>query len=376
MLLLNKNLAAFAVAVFGRRSSTYTVTTTNINNDNHQLVSSCLDHNAVGLVPVVSAPTPMPAPVLIASRNDNNNNIGMIDRRRALCSSTQLAILSSLALMTSGVVVVSPATVNAATTTTSLVPRDESLNFPRKQPGLTIGDVSQSGIVCEVFVDFACPYSRKMFLTLANENDNVMNKYTDKMAFTFHNVLQPWHHQSLWLHESSFAIKLLYPQHELAYWTALFKDAPTYWYDKEVYEYTRTEFYNKIALFAANVVVAAETTKASTNNNNNNNNNDNNNNNNSDVEVIKSRILQYLIPPLQKGGNFPKEASHLLGSKPDDDENALFPMSRQVVKFQRRRGVHVTPTVFVNGIEQSQISSTWSSKEWTQFLNKATSSLL
>eukprot|EP00751_Fragilariopsis_kerguelensis_P032361 CAMPEP_0170974160 /NCGR_PEP_ID=MMETSP0735-20130129/47186_1 /TAXON_ID=186038 /ORGANISM="Fragilariopsis kerguelensis, Strain L26-C5" /LENGTH=85 /DNA_ID=CAMNT_0011395323 /DNA_START=1 /DNA_END=254 /DNA_ORIENTATION=- len=78
------------------------------------------------------------------------------------------------------------------------------------------------------------------------------------MAFTFHNVLQPWHHQSLWLHESAFAVKLLYPHTELVYWTALFNDAPN-WYDKEVYDYTRNEFYYKIALFAANVVVAAKT---------------------------------------------------------------------------------------------------------------------
>eukprot|EP00566_Odontella_aurita_P016440 CAMPEP_0113564616 /NCGR_PEP_ID=MMETSP0015_2-20120614/21719_1 /TAXON_ID=2838 /ORGANISM="Odontella" /LENGTH=249 /DNA_ID=CAMNT_0000466719 /DNA_START=135 /DNA_END=884 /DNA_ORIENTATION=- /assembly_acc=CAM_ASM_000160 len=228
-----------------------------------------------------------------------------------------------------------------------------TVNFPRLHPGLTIGDASK-GIICEVFVDFACPYSRKMIQTLS---DHVTSDetYMSSMAFTYHNVIQPWHHQSLWLHESSFAVKILYPDSEWAYWKALFEDAPR-WYDKEIYGLTRGEFYNRIAGFAANVVAANSNWDA---------------NAPSDPKVIKSRILQYLTPPLQKGGDFPSEATGLLGSGPDDDENAVFPMSRQVVKFARKRGVHVTPTVFFNGIEQGQISSGWSTEEWKGFLDQA-----
>ena len=65
------------------------------------------------------------------------------------------------------------------------------------------------------------------------------------------------------------------------------------------------------------------------------------------------------------------EAKDSLGSSPTDDENAIFPYTRQVVKFQRKRGVHVTPTCFFNGIEQSQISSSWTKKEWDDFLVRA-----
>lgn len=229
----------------------------------------------------------------------------------------------------------------------SLQPR--TMNFPRVHPGLSTGNVSK-GVLCEVFVDFACPYSRKMFKTLLSDVDSD-GTFTDKMAFTFHNVIQPWHHQSLWLHESSFAVKILYPDTELAYWKALFEDAPN-WYDKEIYGLTRGEFYDKIAAFAANVVAA-------------------NKSDGTNAEAVKSRILQYLVPPLQEGGSFPAEATALLGSGPEDDENAVFPMSRQVVKFARKRGVHVTPTVFFNGIEQGQISSGWTAKEWKDFLGEA-----
>jgi hypothetical protein len=217
--------------------------------------------------------------------------------------------------------------------------------FPQVHPGLRVGN-TYSGVVCEIFVDFTCPYSRKMMQTLF---PLMVADLTDKMAFVFHNVLQPWHHQSLWLHESSFAVKLLYPNHELAYWEALFADAPN-WYDKEIYGLTRAEFYAKIAAFAAGVVVAKEE--------------------GGDLKETEQKILQYLIPPMQSGGNFPDEAKKL-GAGPKDDENAVFPLTRQIVKFQRKRGVHVTPTVFFNGIEQSSISSSWTAKEWKKFLNEA-----
>jgi len=172
--------------------------------------------------------------------------------------------------------------------------------------------------------------------------------FQGNIQFVFHNVIQPWHHQSLWLHESTFAIKTLYPHAQSAYWTALFEESPRY-YDKEIYALTRAEFYDKIAGFGADVIVGEE--------------------GNLKKSTVKRRILQYLIPPKQKDGSFPEEARAIFGSGPDDDENALFPLTRQLVKFQRKRGVHVTPTVFFNGIEQTQISSSWSSDEWRAFLS-------
>jgi len=246
-------------------------------------------------------------------------------------------------------------------TSTARPPNQRTTNFPRVYPGLTIGNVS-SGQVCEVFVDLACPYSRKTFSTLSQ----LSQKYTDQMAFVYHNVIQPWHHQSLWLHESTFAVKILYPELEAVYWKALFEDAPR-WYDKEIYGWTRGEFYDQIASFAATVVVSNNGKKE------NEGDNDTTTSTIEPVATVKKRILQYLIPPQQPGGDFPDEAKMLLGSAPDDDENAVFPLTKQIVKFQRKRGVHVTPTCFFNGIEQNQISSSWTVNEWTLFLGQALS---
>ena len=249
----------------------------------------------------------------------------------------------------------------APTTTLSQNRRRTTKNFPRVYPGLTIGNIS-SGQVCEIFVDLTCPYSRKTFHTISQ----LSHQYTNQMAFVYHNVIQPWHHQSLWLHESTFAVKILYPELEYVYWKTLFEDAPRF-YDKEIYGWTRGEFYDQIASFAANVVVSNNGLKKGDD--------DNGNTKISidTVDTVKKQILQYLIPPLQPGGNFPDEAKILLGSAPDDDENAVFPLTQQIVKFQRKRGVHVTPTCFFNGIEQNEISSSWTVKEWNIFLGQALS---
>jgi hypothetical protein len=156
--------------------------------------------------------------------------------------------------------------------------------------------------------------------------------------------MQPWHHQSLWLHETSFSVKMVCPDQLWTFWKALFENAPD-WYDKEVFTLNRPDFYNKIATFAAGVCCTDD----------------------DDKEKLKIKLLQWLIPPMQPGGNFPDEGKSL-GAAPNDDENALFPYTRQTVKFHRKRGVHVTPTVFFNGIEQTDVSSSWDTHKWKSFL--------
>lgn len=231
-------------------------------------------------------------------------------------------------------------------------------NFPKVHPGLRVGDPS-SGVVCEIFVDFACPYSRKLFAALLPVVRGDSSAYAHDVSFVFHNVIQPWHHQSLWLHESAYVVRMLYPECEFAYWTALFADAPRF-YDREVYNLSRREFYDEISEFAAGVVAEALSGRGG----------DGATTADPSVTSVRNRMLQYLIPPRQDGGHYPEEARYL-GSSPDDDENAIFPFTRQTVKFQRKRGVHVTPTVFFNGIEQPDISSKWTSDDWKRFLNRA-----
>jgi hypothetical protein len=223
------------------------------------------------------------------------------------------------------------------------------MSFPKAHPGLRVGGNLASDVVCEIFVDFACPYSRKMVQALAPIIDE--SKGGGDVCYVFYNVMQPWHHQSLWLHETSFAVKMVCPEQLWTFWKALFENAPE-WYDKEIFTLNRPEFYNKISAFAAGVCCATD--------------------GDADKEQLKMKLLQWLIPPMQLGGSFPDEAKSL-GATPNDDENALFPYTRQTVKFHRKRGVHVTPTVFFNGIEQAEISSSWDTQKWKSFVADALS---
>jgi hypothetical protein len=258
------------------------------------------------------------------------------------------------------------------------------MSFPKAHPGLRIGNLA-SDVVCELFLDFACPYSRKMVKTITPLL--AADEYKGKICFTFHNLIQPWHHQSLWLHEISYAVKMVRPDFLWPFWQALFEQAPD-WYDKEVFTLSRPEFYDKIAARAAGICTEDGKT--------------------GDKDILKADLLRWLIPPKQPRGDYPEEARSLgcksccvlLGpsveprnisshaicfafchtlclclhtASPDDDENALFPFTLQTVKFHRKRGVHTTPTVFFNGIEQTTISSSWDETQWKAFLDAALS---
>lgn len=50
--------------------------------------------------------------------------------------------------------------------------------------------------------------------------------------------------------------------------------------------------------------------------------------------------------------------------------NSMTFQVKQCIKYGRRLGVHVSPTVFWNGIEETQISSSWTGEEWMDWLNK------
>merc|ERR1711879_565761 len=48
--------------------------------------------------------------------------------------------------------------------------------------------------------------------------------------------------------------------------------------------------------------------------------------------------------------------------------NQLTQSVKWACKYHRVRGVHVTPTVFINGLEAGIVSSGWTAEEWAEFL--------
>lgn len=50
--------------------------------------------------------------------------------------------------------------------------------------------------------------------------------------------------------------------------------------------------------------------------------------------------------------------------------NAVTADVKTVTKMARRVGAHVTPTVFLDGIEVGEISSSWGEEKWKEWLEK------
>lgn len=58
-----------------------------------------------------------------------------------------------------------------------------------------------------------------------------------------------------------------------------------------------------------------------------------------------------------------EDGSLNIGNKVTDDVKLM-------VKANRRTGVHVTPTVLFNGIEEGSISSSFTGEQWEEWLDK------
>jgi hypothetical protein len=74
-----------------------------------------------------------------------------------------------------------------------------------------------------------------------------------------------------------------------------------------------------------------------------------------DPDGVDKDAVKALLMPTGTGGN---------------EGNAMTQEIKWASKFHRTRGVHVTPTVFVNGIEAGVVSSSWTEEDWNKFFPK------
>eukprot|EP00434_Breviolum_minutum_P017198 symbB.v1.2.015183.t1/scaffold1044.1/size142232/4 len=174
-------------------------------------------------------------------------------------------------------------------------------------------------VVVELFLDLCCPFSKRMLHTVAGD---VAASYEGKVNFIFHTVVQPWHAQSSYMHEASLAVlKLHGPEAFWKYVVALSEHQENY-FDDKTFDKSRQQIYRDLAILAHEQGY--------------------------DDKKIMARLQ---LAGLGNAGN--AVTQHL----------------KWATKFHRVRGVHVTPTVFVNGLEAGIVSSDWSPDEWKAFLD-------
>merc|ERR1711972_672087 len=178
----------------------------------------------------------------------------------------------------------------------------------------------------EVFYDFSCPFSAKSFLMLTKQVlPAYESKAPGKIQFMHYQYPQPWHAPGAYAAEVSLAVEAVDPSKYLATAQHFFDKQKELVFDCVTYGKTRTEMYEMLADAA---------TAAS--------------------GVNKAAVLAKV---------------KYLGTSPNAG-NEMGQLIKWYVKFGRKNGIHVTPTVLVNGIEEGSISSGWTLEQWCEYLDQ------
>ncbi|KAL1960753.1 hypothetical protein VTO42DRAFT_6583 [Malbranchea cinnamomea] len=156
----------------------------------------------------------------------------------------------------------------------------------------------------------------------------IASTYANKLRVIFRQHVQPWHPSSTLVHEAAVGVLKLAPEKFWEFSHVLFKEQQTY-FDVNVVNETRNQTYKRLAALGAKVGVDEEA------------------------------LYKLLEIPSQPG----PDGSLNSGNQVTNDFKLL-------IKANRVVGVHVSPTVFFNGIEEKSISSSFTADQWKEWLEK------
>lgn len=175
--------------------------------------------------------------------------------------------------------------------------------------------------VIDLFLDFLCPFCARFWSTVVVEN-NLPEKYKSSVQFIFRHQIQHWHIQATPIHAVVMAVAREQPSRLFDAITALFKRQREL-FDEHVEDKSQVEIYEKI------LSILNEETQIQL-----------------DMNLFRTKRTE------------------------SNAGNAMVPDLKYHIKYARKHGVHVSPTVFVDGLEEPQISSQWTVDQWNAYLNK------
>ena len=196
--------------------------------------------------------------------------------------------------------------------------------LPSVPAGIKLTSSFSSGVVVDLFHEVCCPYSKKMFDTVFQsliptlEKENLIGS----IQFLWQSVPQPWHAQSCCMHDAIMAASILDVDKAPTYILNIFAKQ-TDFFDDRTKNLSRVQIYENLA------AIGGESGY--------------------DISSLSALLSLEDVEGNEGLGNV---TQHL----------------KWAVKYHRVRGVHVTPTVFINGIEASDVSSGWSDTEWLEKL--------
>lgn len=182
--------------------------------------------------------------------------------------------------------------------------------------------------IVNLYLDYNCPFSAKLFLKLHGKViPELQKKYPGKFQFVFVNVIQPWHTNSILLNEFSLAYAKLLREYQAEgdidsisnFWDlskVLFENKEQF-YETSNINLTKNQIYEQIY----DVVAEAKF----------------------DFKIPKEEILAQLVIKQSK--------------EPNNDGNGATVDVKYFTRYLRGVGVHITPTVSIDGIVDDSISS-------------------
>ena len=196
--------------------------------------------------------------------------------------------------------------------------------LPPMPVGIKLTNAVSPSIVVELFHDVCCPYSKKMFDTVYTSLIPTLEQkgLIGKIEFLWQSVPQPWHAQSCCMHDAVMAAMILDRASVGAYLSNVFAKQ-TDFFDDKARDLSRTQIYEKLATIGG------------------------------ESGYNEARMKDLLsLEGVQGNAGLGDVTQHL----------------KWAVKYHRTRGVHVTPTVFINGTEAGDVSSGWGVDEWMEKL--------
>ncbi|KAL4912195.1 thioredoxin-like protein [Aspergillus aurantiobrunneus] len=181
----------------------------------------------------------------------------------------------------------------------------------------------------EIYLDYVCPFSAKLFKTFYTAaRPIIIERYQSRLQVIFRQHIQPWHPSSTLTHEAGAAILKVAPEKFWEFSATLFEHQQEF-FDVNVVNETRNQTYERLAKIGES------------------------------IGVNKNEFLELLTV-----AEIPDERGQLnTGNKVTNDIKLM-------VKAGRVVGVHVSPTVYFNGIEEPEISSSFTAAQWEQWLAK------
>ncbi|CEJ85226.1 hypothetical protein VHEMI03707 [[Torrubiella] hemipterigena] len=202
--------------------------------------------------------------------------------------------------------------------------------FADPSPALAASGVPNATHTLELYLDYCCPFSAKLFNTFTTVIDPIIRqnpKWASSFAVIIRQQVQPWHPSSTLMHEAALAVLRLSPDKFWDFSTALFKEQKDF-FDVNVVNETRNQTYKRLATVAGKVGVD---------------------------EASVYGLLEISDKPGADG-------SLNSGNQVTND-------LKLVTKMNRLIGVHVTPTGVLNGVVHD-LGSSWTAEQWTEWLTK------